>query len=114
MPDRFSPEDHARLRARLMQRGGDLAAKLSEILAGQDGDTVVATLGLSTKPGARPEEILRRALDDNEQLRRWLDDGDPRYGACGVCATPFSIEELRELPWADRCRAHAAPAPAAH
>jgi len=107
------PADRVLLRRRLMRRGQDLAMKLSELLAGKDAARLVASLGVDTV-GARPEDILRRALDDNEQLRRWLDQADPRYGACAICGQDFTIDELREVPWADRCRAHAGTAVAAH
>jgi RNA polymerase-binding transcription factor DksA len=109
-----SPEDHAFLRRGLMKRGQTLSTRLSEIMAGKDGDRLVAALGLNAKPGARPEEILRQALADNEELRHWLDDGDPRYGVCGVCNVELGLPSMREVPWADRCHDHAGTAAPAH
>jgi RNA polymerase-binding transcription factor DksA len=109
-----STEDHAYLRSGLMKRGQDLSTKLSELMSGKDGDSLVAALGLNAKPGATPEEILRQALADNEQLRHWLDDGDARYGVCGVCGVELGLASMREVPWADRCHAHAGGAAPAH
>lgn len=110
----MTPDDRSYLRRALLRRGGDLATRLAEVMAGQDAERIVRALGLNPKPGARPDELLRRALAEVEELRRWLEADDPRYGACAICATRFSIEQLRELPWADRCPAHAGTAAAAH
>ena len=84
MTARFTPEQRAALRRGLMKRGQSLATRLAELLAGADGDGLVRALGLDAKPGARPEEILRLALEQIEERRRWLDADDDRYGRCDV------------------------------
>lgn len=111
---RFTPADHAILRRGLLRRGHSLSVRLSDLMKGKDGGRIVDALGLLASPGATPAETLRRALTENEQMRAWLDADDPQYGRCGSCERPFSVEELREVPWADRCREHAGNPPAAH
>ena len=76
-----------------MKRGFALSTMLSDVLAG--------------KPGMRPEEKLRMALDQVEGRRKLIDANDDRYGRCDVCETDLGLACLGELPWADRCSAHA-------
>lgn len=106
MTQRFDDATRATLRRGLMQRGQNLATRLAAVLAGADGEGVVRALGLDAKPGARPEEILRAALEQIEERRRWLDAGDDRFGRCEVCNVDLGTPSLVEMPWADRCQAH--------
>lgn len=103
---RFDDAARARLRKGLMKRGQDLATRLAEVMAGADGEAMLRRLGLEARPGARPAEILRAALDQVEERRRWLDAGDDRFGRCDVCGVDLGLAALDELPYADRCRAH--------
>ena len=96
----------ARLRRDLMRRGATLATLLSEVLAGKDPPQIAALL--AQKPGLRPEEVLRLALDQIERRRRLIDDDDDRYGRCDACGVDLGEPALAEMPWADRCVAHAA------
>ena len=86
---RIDPATLAHLRRDLMRRGATLATLLAQ------------------KPGKRPEEVLRLALDQVEACRRLLDAGDDRYGRCGTCGTDLGVAALGEMPWADRCATHA-------
>jgi hypothetical protein len=106
MTERFDPATRATLRRGLMRRGQELATRLSELLAGADGERLVRALGIIARPGARPEEILRAALEQVEARRRWLDAGDDRFGRCDECGADLGPAALAEMPWADRCRAH--------
>jgi hypothetical protein len=106
MSARFTPEGRAWLRKQLLRRVHDLARRLSDVLAGLDGERHVRALGLSAQPGARPEELLRMALEQVETQRRWLDADDERYGRCEVCAIDLGEPSLREMAWADRCQVH--------
>jgi hypothetical protein len=101
---RFDPEQRAHLRSALMQRGRDLATLLSDELAGKRPPSLVTLL--AQKPGKRPEEVLRLALDQVEARRRLLDADDDRFGRCDVCAEDLGAAALREMAWADRCAAH--------
>ena len=103
---RFDPATLARLRRDLMRRGQTLATLLTEVLAGKRPPELAALL--AQQPGQRPEEVLRRALDQLEARRRLIDAGDDRYGRCDVCAAELGPIALAEMPWADRCAAHAA------
>lgn len=104
---RFDDATRARLRRGLQQRGLDLATRLADVLAGGDADRILRAFGLTAKPGAKPEELLRRALDAVEARRKLLDAGDDRYGRCDVCGVDLGAMALGEMPWADRCQAHA-------
>ena len=103
---RIDPTTLSRLRRELMRRGATLATLLTEVLAGKRPPQLAALL--AQKPGARPEEVLRLALDQIEQRRRLIDDDDDRYGRCDTCGVDLGAAALGEMPWADRCAAHAA------
>jgi len=94
------------LRRAIMRRGGELATLLAEVLGGKRPPALVELL--SRRPGKRPEEVLRLALDQVEERRRLLDARDDRFGRCDVCGESLDLAALREMPWADRCAAHAA------
>lgn len=102
---RFDPNTVAELRRHLMARGQTLATLLADVMAGTRPPELEALL--VGKVGARPEEILRRTLDQVEARRRLLDDDDDRYGRCGVCGSDLGLVALTEMPWADRCAEHA-------
>lgn len=84
-----------------------LATLLAQVLAGKPVEAKLGPMGIVGKPGMRPEEKLRWALDQIEGRRKLLDAGDERFGRCDVCAGELSEDELDQMPWADRCRAHA-------
>jgi hypothetical protein len=91
----------------LLQRGQILATLLEEVLAGKDKAPALAALGV-LRPGLRPEEALRMALDQVEARRILLDADDDRFGRCAICAVDLGVTALDEMAWADRCAAHAA------
>ena len=103
---RFDPDTLAPFRRNLMRRGATLATLLGQVLAGKRPPELAALL--AAKPGKRPEEVLRLALDQIEARRKLLDAGDDRFGRCDVCGVDLGAAALGELPWADRCAAHAA------
>jgi len=102
------PPTALRLRRRLLARGGVLAALLAEILAGKDKAPTLGALGIALRPGIRPEEALRKALDQVERRRVLLDAGDDRFGRCEVCGVDLGGSAVDEMPWADRCISHRA------
>ena len=104
---RFDDVTLARLRRGLLRRGRVLAELLSDVLAGKT-PPAFSDKGLDLKPGLRPEEALRKALDQVEARRMLLDAGDDRYGRCAVCSTDLGVVRLDEMPWADRCEDHRA------
>ena len=103
---RYDSTTRSRLRHQLLARGQTLATLLAEVLAGKDKTPALAALGL-LRPGIRPEEALRKALDQVEARRVLLDRDDDRFGRCDVCAADLGAAALGEMPWADRCAAHA-------
>ena len=102
----FDPDVRAQLRRDLMRRGLTLATLLSQVLAGKRPPDLAALL--AARPGMRPEEVLRLALDQVEARRKLLDSGDDRYGRCDTCGVDLGAAALGDMPWADRCQAHAA------
>lgn len=103
---RIDPATLARLRGALMRRGHDLATLLAAVLAGKRPPELTAML--DARPGKRPEEVLRLALDQVEHRRQLIDDDDDRFGRCETCGRDLGAAALGEMPWADRCAAHAA------
>ena len=103
---RIESEVLAKLRRDLMKRGGTLATLLAEVLAGKRPPELAALL--RQKPGLRPEEALRMALEQIEGRRKLIDADDDRYGRCDACGMDLGTPALLEMPWADRCRAHTA------
>jgi RNA polymerase-binding transcription factor DksA len=103
---RLPAAELARLRRALLDRGQSIATKLATLLASPEPMTIVRALGLDLKPGARPEEILRAALEHVEKLRRWIEAEDDRYGRCRECGLELGLAALHEVPWADACAAH--------
>jgi hypothetical protein len=107
---RYAPDILAKLRHHLMSRGMTLSTILSELLAGKRPPELTALV--TAKPGKRPEEVVREALDQVERRRKLLDAGDDRFGRCDVCGVDLGRPALDEMPWADRCVAHATAAAA--
>ena len=102
---RFAPDQLVRFRRGIMRRGLDLATILSELLGGKDKTSALAAMQV-TKPGLKPEEAVRMALDQVEARRKLIDADDDRYGRCDVCGDDLGPLALGELPWADRCQKH--------
>ncbi len=92
-----------RLRTNLMARGQMLATLLSQVMAGKEPSLDL----VPGKPGLRPEERLRAALDAVEKRRMLIDADDDAYGCCDICHVDLGLAQLDEMPWADRCPAHA-------
>ena len=104
---RFPAADVGRLRRRLLDRGQAIATKLAALMSGADAGALARALGLTVKPGARPEEVLRLALDQVDGLRKLVDADDDRYGRCRECGVDLGLALMNEVPWADACPAHA-------
>jgi hypothetical protein len=103
----FDDDTRARLRRRLLDRGQVLATLLAAVLAGKDKKQDLAAIGLDAKPGLKPEEVLRAALDHVERLRKQVEAGDDAYGRCHECGTDLGgAAAMLEVPWADACPAH--------
>jgi hypothetical protein len=103
---KFEEPVKSRLRRQLLDRGRVLATLLAEVLAGKSVAPRLGVMGIIGKPGMRPEEKLRWALDQIEGRRKLLEVDDDAFGRCEVCQIDLGAAELGEMPWADRCRAH--------
>jgi len=88
-----------------MKRGLDLATLLSDVMAGKRPPSLAALL--TAKPGKKPEEVLRLALDQVEAQRAMIDADDDAFGRCGICGVDLGEVALGEMAWADRCAEHA-------
>ena len=106
MSIRFAAPTLAAFRRHLMARGQTLATLLSQVLAGKTPPALAALL--AAKPGKRPEEVLRLALDQIESRRKLIDAGDDRFGRCDACGADLGEAVLGEMPWADLCQLHSA------
>lgn len=102
---RFAPDMLATMRRALLRRGQDLAELLAQVMAGKQPPQLAALL--AEQPGKRPDEVLREALAQVEGRRQLLDGDDDRFGRCDVCGADLGEAAVREVPWADRCAAHA-------
>jgi len=107
---RFDDATRARLRRMLLDRGQVLATLLEAVLTGKGKERELAAIGLDAKPGMRPEEVLRAAMEHVDRLRKQVQDGDDAYGRCRECGIDLGLAGLLEMPWADACAAHAGPA----
>ena len=101
---RFVDPVRSRLRRQLLDRGQVLATLLADVLAGK---RIALAEAMPGKPGMRPEEKLRLALDQIERRRALLDADDVAFGRCDRCDVELGEAVLGEMPWADRCEAHA-------
>jgi hypothetical protein len=92
------------LRRQLLNKGAELSAVLSAILAGSavDPRQLIGSLRPQS-PGERPTERLRRFLDLIDSRLRATRDGT--YGACTSCGEPLGFIALTQMPWADQCQA---------
>jgi hypothetical protein len=103
----FAPAMRERVRRRVLKYGRALTTLLAEVVSGKDRTSVLQALGV-LRPGTRPEQALRDALDRIERRRLLLVSDDAGYGCCEICGIDLGGPALEEVPWADRCRAHAA------
>lgn len=103
----FDPGTRERLRRCVLKRSMALTTLLAEVVSGKDRTSALEALGF-LKPGIRPDEALRTALDRVERRRLLLVSDDARYGCCEICGVDLGAPVLAQAPWADRCRAHAA------
>lgn len=104
---RFDDATRTRWRRALLDRGQVLATLLAEVLAGKASEERVESIVTGGRPGMRPAEKLRKALDQIEARRVLLDAEDDRFGRCDVCSVDLGTAALGEMPWADRCADHA-------
>jgi RNA polymerase-binding transcription factor DksA len=97
-------EERTVLRRALLDKGQELAELLAAVLAGRQEPSALDLL--DAEPGETEEERLRRYLGLVQSRLDALAAGS--YGRCERCGAELTFAELREVPWATRCRACAA------
>ncbi|HUS31361.1 MAG TPA: hypothetical protein VMZ53_22775 [Kofleriaceae bacterium] len=102
-PGQLSPEQLARLKRLLLDKGRDISDKLSQMMAGKK---VTFEEMFKAQVGETPIERARRYLDLVDGRIKAINAGT--YGNCFLCETPLSYAELEQLPWAQYCTACAA------
>lgn len=102
----YTPEDRARWRKTLLKRGGEVSAKLEEILNNKNATLDDFSLWGDGEPGETKERKLRRYFDHLMKRLRVVDD--PQFGLDRESGTFFPVAALDETPWLD-CEPFTAP-----
>jgi RNA polymerase-binding transcription factor DksA len=92
-----------RLRVDLGRKGMEVNEKLTRLLASQNTTMATVKLPQEQKPGEKPEEKLRRFLDQIIRAQRRL--GTKAWGLCTECGAELPAAGLRETPWLELCNA---------
>lgn len=106
MPPTMDPPRHQRLRTELARRGMAVNEQLTRLLAGQQVTLATLKLPNEREPGLRPEEKLRRFLDQIVRAQRRLDT--PAWGRCIDCGAEIPEPSLDNAPWIEQCATCAA------
>ncbi len=97
----MDPARHARLLARINQKGLEVATKLSELLAGKEVRLEDFELTGGEDPRVSKEERLRGYLALVNRSRARLLDGS--IGTCVSCGAELREAAIDETPWILRC-----------
>ncbi len=101
MHEPIDPARLARLRTDLGRKGMDINQKLTDILAGKNVTLATLKMPHEQKPGEKPEEKLRRFLNQISRAQRRL--GTPAWGLCVTCQAPLPDAVLDDTPWTEEC-----------
>lgn len=99
-----APTDAVResqLRRALGLKGMEVNTALTSLLAHKNVTLATLKLPQEQKPGEKPEERLRRFLDQIIRAQRRL--GTPAWGLCTGCAKALDPRALGEAPWTETC-----------
>lgn len=93
----YSGEDRARWKQRILAKGGEISAKLEELLAKKD--VVLEDMKLTQTDDVKEpkEKRLRRFFDHLMKRMRAVED--PRFGFDPTRGAFLSVAELDEQPW---------------
>lgn len=97
-----------RLRRDLGRKGMEVNGRLTKVLAGMNARLGDLKMPHEQEPGLRPEEKLRRYLDQIIRAQRRL--GTEAWGRCVTCGEAIPQAQLDDSPWkeeCDSCLAHA-------
>lgn len=97
----MDPARKDRLLRDLRSKGMAVNAKLVEVLGGKNVDLATLKLPHEEKPGLKPEQKLRRFLDQIIRAQKRLET--PDYGRCVQCGTVLPDGALDDTPWLELC-----------
>ncbi len=100
-PAPLSAAHLARLRRDLARQGMSVNERLTNLLAGMNGRLLDMKMPHERKPGLRPEEKLRRYLDQIIRAQRRL--GTETWGVCVTCGAQLAQAQLDDAPWQEEC-----------
>lgn len=95
----YSAVDRERWKKRLLAKGGEIAAKLEEILANKDVSLDDLGLKMVDDDKEPKEKRLRRYFDHIMKRLKVVDD--PRFGFDPKEGRFLTVTELDEVPWID-------------
>jgi hypothetical protein len=93
----YTEADRARWREALLRKGGEVAAKLEELMSKKDKTLADFSLLGDDEPGETKERRLRRYFD--HLMRRLRAVNHPRFGFDRTRGAFASVTELDETPW---------------
>lgn len=99
MTSDYTAEDRQRWKNIILKKGGDVSAKLEEILNNKDVSLDDLSLWGDGEPGETKERRLRRFFDLLMARLRVVDD--PRFGFDKEANAFLPVAALNETPWLD-------------
>ena len=97
----LTTEQIQQLRRRLLDKGAEINAKLSALLANPTVDLSALLVSGVGNPGMTPEDRLRFFMSTIDGRLRALREG--RYGLCERCDNSIPFVHLEQMPWLDLC-----------
>jgi len=91
----------ARWRRALALKGMEVNGQLTRLLAAQNATLATIKLPNEDKGGEKPEERLRRFLDQIIRAQRRV--GTPAFGQCAGCGEELPAAAFDDAPWIELC-----------
>jgi hypothetical protein len=95
----YTPADRERWRKLILKKGGEVSAKLEEILNNKDATLDDFSLWGDGEPGETKERRLRRFFDHLMKRLRVVDH--PRFGFDAESSDFLPVAALDDTPWLD-------------
>ncbi len=95
------PARQARWRRGLMHKGMEVNGQLTKLLASKNATLATMKLPNEEKPGEKPEERLRRFL--NQIIAAQHRVGTTEFGKCQECGVPLPPQAFDDAPWLQEC-----------
>ncbi len=100
-PTDLQPPELRRIRMQLARKGMEVNGQLTTLLAGQNARLLDLKMPHEQTPGLKPQEKLRRYLDQIIRAQRRL--GTDAWGKCVTCGTALPPQALSDTPWLEEC-----------